>query len=173
MTRLTAFLLFLIICELLSSCSQDREPEFVLSESERSEIHSDVINRFHAMIKYSEAGELENVLSHFDPAGPGSYIDDGTRYSSFEEMAVHYRATWKIRKQDYGVPDTRVYVLSSRAALVVSSATLSTTHRDGVSFKPRPWSASILWEKSDGEWLIHSFHQYSGVLAPIEENPDR
>lgn len=164
---------FLTICVLLSSCAKDRGPESVLSESERKEIHSDVINHFHAMIKYSEAGELENILSHFDPAGPGSYIDDGTRYPLFEDMAVHYRATWKITKQDYGVPDTRVYVLSSRAALVVSSATLSTTHRDGVSFKSRPWSASILWQKNDDQWLIHSFHQYSGALVPIEENPDK
>lgn len=172
MPHFVSFFVVLMMILLLSSCSRNEQPGSQVTESESKEIHSDVINRFHAMIKYSEAGELENVLSHFDPAGPGSYIDDGTRYPLFEDMAVHYRATWKVSKQDYGVPDTRVYVLSSRAALVVSSTTLSTTHRDGVSFQPRPWSASILWQKNDDQWLIHSFHQYSGALVPIEENPE-
>lgn len=149
----------------LIACSGDSH----LSDNQRQQIHSDVINRFNAMIKYSEAGELENVLMHFDSAGTGSYIDNGVQYSSLDDMFVNYRASWKIQKQDYGVPLTKVYVLSQESALIASSTTLNTTHRDGVVFQPRPWSVSTLWTLKDGEWVIHSFHQYAGDLKPVEQ----
>lgn len=138
-------------------------------EDQHPQIHSAVINRFNAMIKYAEAGELENVLMHFDASGPGTYIENGVPYTTLEDMLVHYRATWKIQKQDYGVPLTKVYVLSPESAFVISSATLNTTHRDGVIFQPRPWSLSTLWTLKDGEWFIHTFHQYAGELKPVEQ----
>lgn len=158
----------------LAGCSDSSDRIGNVSDNERKQIHSDVINRFNAMIKYSEAGELENVLMHFDPSGAGTYIDNGVQYSSLDDMFVNYRATWKIQKQDYGIPLTKVYVLSRESALITSSATLSTTQRDGVVFKPRPWSVSTLWTLKDGEWFIHSFHQHSGDLKPVEEEgPDK
>lgn len=151
------------------ACSNSSEEGANISDTERQQIQSDVINRFNAMMKYAEAGELENVLMHFDPSGDGTYIDNGAQYSSLDDMFVNYRATWKIQKQDYGVPLTKVYVLSRESALITSSTTLSTTHRDGVVFQPRPWSVSTLWTLRDGEWFIHSFHQYAGDLKPVEQ----
>ena len=163
---LTTLLFFLLAC---SSCSTDVDSDAPSSEGQ---IRSDVINRFHGMIKYAEAGELENFLSYFDPAGPGSYVDGNHRYTSFDEMAGEWRATWKVLKQDFGEPVTDVQILSDRFVLIVSSSAVATRHRDGVSFQPRPWSVSILWHKRDGEWLIHSFHQASGALVAIEEKSD-
>ena len=169
MRRLISFsILSLFIHAALTSCS-DAGDDSNFSDEQRQQIHSDVINRFNAMIKYLEAGELENVLMHFDSAGPGTYIDNGVQYSSLDDMFVNYRATWKIQKQDYGVPLTKVYELSRESAFITSSTTLSTTHRDGVVFQPRLWSVSTLWTLKDGEWFIHSFHQYSGDLKPVEQ----
>lgn len=163
-----AFLLFSILVSSLTGCS-DHERELTgLTEEQRRKIQSDVINRFHAMIKYSEAGELENILSHFDPASPGIYIDGVTRYASLDEMMLNYRATWKVARQDYGIPDTKVFVLSPVYVLISSSSTLTTTSRDGTAFQPRQWSLSTLWVLKDGQWLIHSFHQNSGELKPVE-----
>jgi hypothetical protein len=160
------------IALILWSCSRRDEEVSNLPEGELKEIKSAVINRFNAMIKYSEAGELENVLSHFDPDAQGSYLDGGVRYPTFQDMLDNYRATWKIRKQDYGIPDTRMYVLSPRIVYVTSSSTLNTTSREGVVFKPRPWTISTLWTRSDGEWRIHSFHQFAPDPVPVEENQD-
>lgn len=158
---------------MLASCSPAQESAEEIPESERKEITSAVINRFNAMIKYSEAGELENVLKHFDPSGPGSYIERGSRYASLQDMIDNYRATWKVKSQDYGVPDTKVYVLSRNFALVTSSSTLTTTTRDGVAFLPRPWAISTLWTFKEGQWLIHSVHQFDGEMkAPEEEKEE-
>jgi hypothetical protein len=140
-----------------------------LTAQQRKKIESDVTNRFNAMIKYSEAGELENVLSHFVPSGPGTYIDEGTRHASLEEMLGLYRATWRVRSQDYGTPDTRVYVLSPAFAVVTSSSTLTTVNREGVEFEPRPWTITTLWTLNEGEWQIHSFQQFSGPAKPVEQ----
>ena len=153
---------------LLAACSQGPDGTPQLPASDEREITSSVINRFNAMIKYSEAGELENVLMYFDPAGGGSYIDRGTRYTTLQDMIDNYRATWKIKSQDYGIPDTKVHVLSRDFVLVTSSSTLNTTNRDGVSFQPRPWTITTLWTLKDGEWLIHSFDQFDGDLTPVE-----
>lgn len=161
----TAFLISLS----LIGCS-DSGPDIPgVSEKQRSEIQSAVINRFNAMMKYSEAGELENVLMHFDPSGPGSYIDNGTQYPSLQDMIDNYRAVWKVQKQDYGIPLTKVYVLSRDFVLVTSLSTLNTISRDNVTFQPRPWSVSTLWTHKDGQWLIHSFHQYAADPKPVEE----
>lgn len=108
------------------------------------------------------------MLTHFDASGPGTYIDNGTQYTSLQDMMDNYRATWKIKKQDYGVPETKVHVLSPDFVLVTSSATLNTTSREGITFQPRPWSVSTLWTLKEGEWLIHSFHQHGGDLKPVE-----
>lgn len=161
---------FWILClaGLLVSCSESVSERSDAGEQQRKEIESAVINRFHAMIKYSEAGDLENVLAHFDSSGAGTYIDGPTRYMSLEDLAVNYRAAWKIRKQDYGVPDTKVLVLSSDHVLITSSSTLATTNIDGVEFEPRPWSLTTLWSRKDGEWFIYSFHQYTGELKAVE-----
>lgn len=167
MTRLSSgslAVVFLISC----ACGDSAEVSD-LGEKQRKEIESAVINRFNAMMKYSEAGELENILMHFDPSGPGSYIDGGIRYNTYQDMVDNYRAVWKIRRQDYGIPVTKMYVLSSNAVLVTSSASLNTTNRDGIVFQPRPWTVTTLWTLKGGTWLIHSFHQFEGELKPVEE----
>ena len=163
-----AFLLFSILVSNLTGCS-DTELEMAgVTEPQRRRIQSDVINRYHAVIKYSEAGELENMLTYFDPEGPGIYIDGTTRYTSLDDMMVNSRATWKVAKQDYGIPVTMTFVLSPVYVLVNSSSTLTTTYRDGTAFEPRPWSLSTLWLLKDGQWLIHSFHQNSGEMKKVE-----
>ncbi len=154
----------------LARCSKSSGGAGHLSEEQRKQIHSAVINRFNAMIKYSEAGELENMLMHFDGSRPGTYIVNGTPYPSLEDMMDHYRATWRIQKQDYGIPVTQVFVLSPDFALVTSSASLNTTNRGGITFQPRPWSVSTLWTFKEDEWLIHSFHQHAGDLKPVEQD---
>ena len=106
---------------------------------------------------------------HFDPSGPGSYIDNGTQYTTLQDMIDNYRATWKVQKQDYGIPLTKLYVLSRDFVLATSSSTLNTVSRDNVTFQPRPWSISTLWIYKDGQWLIHSFHQYAADPKPVEE----
>lgn len=169
MNKLYIPIVFLLLLTILIACADGGDEAGNLSDKQLQQIQSDVINRFNAMIKYAEAGELENVLMHFDPAGVGTYIDNGVQYSSLDDMFVNYRATWKIQKQDYGVPMTKVYVLSQESALIASSTTLNTTHRDGVVFQPRPWSVSTLWTLREGEWFIHSFHQYAGDLKPVEQ----
>jgi hypothetical protein len=87
-----------------------------------------------------------------------------------QEMVVHYRATWQVARQDYGVPDTKIHVLSPTHVLLTSTSTLNTTRRDGVIFQPRPWAVSTLWVLKEGEWFIHSFHQFEGDLKPVEQN---
>lgn len=166
--KLVVLCLTVFVFLLLIQCSKSDGDAGMLRENERTQIHSAVINRFNAMMKYSEAGELENILMHFDTSGPGSYIDNGTQYRSLQDMMDNYRATWKIEKQDYGVPATKVYVLAPDFALVTSSATLNTTSRDGITFQPRLWSVSTLWTFKEDQWVIHSFHQYSGDLKPVE-----
>lgn len=166
-----AFLLFSILVSSLTGCSDPDLALTGLTEDQRKKIHSEVINRYHAMIKYSEAGDLENILSHFEPSGPGIYIDGNTRYSTLDDMFVNLRATWKVTKQDYGVPDTKVFVLSPVYVLISSSSTLNTTHRDGTVYQPRTWSLSTLWVLKDGQWLIHSFHQNSDELKAVEVTP--
>ena len=162
--RVISFLMVLFV-----SCS-DPDPDVPgVSDNQRKRIESDVINRFNAMIKYSEAGELENVLMHFDPSSPGSYIDNGTQYPSLQDMIDNYRATWKVQKQDYGIPLTKLYVLSRDFVQVTSSSTLNTISRENVTFQPRPWSVSTLWMQKDGQWLIHSFHQHAAEPKPVEE----
>ncbi|MEX1241742.1 MAG: hypothetical protein WEB30_18615 [Cyclobacteriaceae bacterium] len=163
-----AFFLFSVLVSTLTGCSDPEQEITGLTEEQRRKMQSDVINRFHAVIKYSEAGELENVLDHFDPSAPGIYIDGLTRYASLDDMILNYRATWKIAKQDYGIPETKIFVLSPVYVLVTSSSTITTTNRDGTAFQPRLWSLSTLWILKDGQWLIHSFHQNSGELKPVE-----
>lgn len=165
------YLTFSFVALTFINCSDDSSSASPVSENQRKEIESAVINRFNAMIKYAEAGELENILMHFEPSGPGSYIDRGSGYTSLQDMMDNYRATWKVQKQDYGIPITKVYVLSSQYALVTSSSVLNTTNRDGVIFQPRPWSLSTLWMLQDGEWFIHSFHQFEGDAEPVEQEP--
>lgn len=162
---------FLVAGIVLAGCSDSAPDASGLSEAQRKEIHSAVVNRFHAMIKYAEAGELDKILSHFDQSGPGTYIDGPTRYNNFEDMAVNLRATWKVQKQDYGVPDTKIVILSPAYVLITSSTTLNTTNRDGTVFQPRAWYLSTLWMLKDGEWVIHSFHQSGGELKPVEVKP--
>ena len=162
-------LYLLLIVFVLSGCGSNDTSDAV-PEPQRKQIESAVINRFHEMIKYSEAGELENVLKYFEPSGPGSYIDRGTRHASLQDMIDNLRATWRIRKQDYGVPVTKLYVISPVYVLLTSTSTLNTTSRDGVVFQPRPWSVSILWMIKDGAWVIHSFQQFDGDMKPVEEN---
>lgn len=154
----------------LTSCSGPGHDPTPVSEGQRKEIESAVINRFNAMIMYAEAGELENILMHFEPSGPGSYIEGGTRHAGLPDMMLNYRATWKVRKQDYGIPVTKVHVLSPEYALVTSSSTLNTTTRENVVFQPRPWSVTTLWMLKDGQWFIHSFHQYEGEARPVEQD---
>lgn len=166
-----AFFLFSLLVSVVTGCGDADQEATGLTEEQRKQIESDVINRFHAMIKYTEAGELENILEHFDPSGPGIYIEGTTRYTSLEEMLVHLRATWKIKTQDYGVPDTKVFVLSPTFTLVSASSTINTTNRDGTVFQPRQWTLSTLWLLRDGQWLIHSFHQASGEMKPVEVTP--
>lgn len=161
------FFTFALLC--IAGCSETAEEKAGVSEQQRTRIESAVINRFNAMIKYSEAGELENVLSHFDETGPGSYIDGGTRYRSYQDMVDYYRAIWQIKKQDYGIPDTRVYVLSPNFVLVTSSSVITTTTRAGIVFQPRAWSVTTLWMLKDGEWKIHSFQQFLPEGVPVEE----
>jgi len=166
-----AFFLFSILVSSLTGCSDPDLALTGLTEDQRKKIHSDVINRFHAMIKYAEAGDLENILGHFDPSGPGIYIDGTTRYTSLDEMMLNYRAIWKVTKQDYGIPDTKVFVLSPTYVLISSSSMISTTNREGTVFQPRTWSLSTLWVLKDGQWVIHSFHQNAGELKPVEVTP--
>lgn len=166
------FLTLALFALTLVNCSDPEPGALPVSENQRKKIESAVINRFHAMIKYAEAGELENILMHFEPSGPGSYIDLGTRYTSLQDMMDSYRATWRVQKQDYGVPDTKIYVLSSAYALVTSSSVLNTTNKDGITFQPRPWSVSTLWMLQDGQWFIHSFHQFEGDAKPVEQEEE-
>lgn len=170
MKKILLFIQFIALA--LSGCSGSDSADSSVTKSDKKEITSAVINRFNAMIKYSEAGELENILMHFDPSGPGTYIDNGVQYSSLDDMLVNYRATWKIQRQDYGIPVTKVYVLSSDFALVTSSSTIVTTLRDGVTFQPRRWSITTLWTRKDDQWLIHSFDQYLGEGVPVEKDED-
>ena len=163
-------LFFSAYCLLLTSCSGPGDHPAPVSEEQRKEIESAVINRFNAMIMYAEAGELENILMHFEPSGPGSYIEGGTRYAALQDMMLNHRATWKVRKQDYGIPVTKVHVLSPDYALVTSSSTLNTTTRENVVFQPRPWSVTTLWMLKDGQWFIHSFHQYEGEAKPVDQD---
>ena len=162
---------FLLVFSLFMAGCSDRAQDDPsgLSEDERKEIESDVINRFNAMIMYAEAGELENVLSHYDSSGPGTYIDGPVRYTSFQEMLETYRATWKITKQNYGIPATKLFVLSPNYVWISSASTITTITREGVTYQPRPWNISTLWVLKDGQWLIHSFHQFSGELKPVGE----
>lgn len=162
------FFLFSVLVGALAACDDPADDGSPLTERERKKLHSEVINRFHAMIKYAEAGELDNILMHFDPAGGGVYIDGLTRYKNLDDMMVNLRATWKVGKQDYGIPETQVVVVSRQYAWVASSSTLNTANRDGTVFQPRPWSLSTLWVKKDGEWFIHSFHQSAGDLKAVE-----
>jgi hypothetical protein len=154
------------------TCSKVHDERSVVSEEETKAITSAVINRFNEMIKYSEAGELENVLKYFDPEAEGSYIDGGTRYASFQDMADSYRATWKVLKQDYGVPGTKVIVLSSGFVLVTATSVLNTTHSGDVVFRPRPWSVTTLWHRKGDDWFVHSFHQFTGELVKVKEEED-
>lgn len=166
--RYAPYLFHLFACLMFQDCSNPPEERSRISENETKEITSAVINRFNEMIKYSEAGELENVLKYFDAEADGSYIDGGTRYASFQEMADSYRAGWKVLKQDYGIPDTKVVVLSSEFALVTATSVLNTTHSGTVVFRPRPWSITTLWHRKGDQWLVHSLHQFSGDLVPLE-----
>ena len=152
----------------LTQCSKDTPDTAGLNEQQRKKIESSVINRFNAMIKYAEAGELENILIHFDSAGPGSYIDQGTRYATFQDLVDNYRATWKIRNQDFGIPDTRLSILSPQFVSVSSTSVIQTTTTEGINFLPRQWSISTIWILKDGQWQIHSFHQFSGEAIPEE-----
>lgn len=140
-----------------------------MEEGERIEIQSAVINRFNEMIKYAEAGDLERLLTYFDPSSGGSYIDGAARYATFDEMAGAWRASWKIAKQDFGIPDTKVLVLSSGFVLVTSVSTLTTINRDGVVFQPRAWSITTLWQLKGGRWQVHSCHQFTGEAVRAEE----
>lgn len=169
MRKLSQLSLTTSILLILAACSSDEADLAGLSDPELKEIQSAVINRFNAMIKYAEAGELENMLQYFDPAGPGSYIDGGKRFATFQDMVDEYRATWQIKKQDYGIPETKVSVLSRKFVSITSTAVVQTTSREGVVFRPRPWSVSTLWiRKDDGEWQIHSFHQYAADPVPAD-----
>jgi hypothetical protein len=85
-------------------------------------------------------------------------------------MADTWRATWQVQKQDYGVPDTKVVILSPSLAMVSANSTLNTTNKYDVVFRPRPWSVTTLWQCAEGQWRIHSLHQYSGELVRV--NPD-
>lgn len=161
----------LVLLSLVSACSDRSDAGRGLTRDERRTVESEVINRFHGMIKYAEAGELENILMYFAPSGPGTYVDGGIRHPSLEEMMVHYRGVWTVKSQDYGVPDTRVYVVNRDFALITSSSTLRTVNREGVEFQPRPWSVTMLWTRIDGEWFVHSFQQYEGELKPVEQGP--
>jgi hypothetical protein len=163
MHRSNQVLVLFCLLFLLASCSADPSS---LSDQQRKQIQSNVINRFNAMIKYAEAGELENVLLYFDDASPGSYIDGGTRYQTLTDMMVDFRATWKIKIQDYGVPDTKIHILSPEFVAITATSILRTTHRDGVTFQPRQWALTTLWVCKDGDWLIHSFHQFSADPKP-------
>lgn len=143
-----------------------------MEETERAEIQSAVMNRFNEMIKYAEAGDLENLLTYFDPSSPGSYIDGAVRYATFEEMAGAWRASWRVGKQDFGIPDTRILILSSRFVLVTSVSTLTTVNKDGVAFQPRPWSVTTLWQLTEGRWQVHSCHQFAGeAVRAAEKQP--
>lgn len=153
---------------LIMGCSEGPATSPV-PENKRKEIESAVINRFNAMIKYAEAGELENILLHFEPSGPGSYIDRGTRYNTLQEMIDNYRATWRVRSQDYGIPVTKLHVISPDYVLVTSSSTLNTINRDGVTFQPRPWALTTLWMLRGDQWFIHSFHQFEGEMKPVDQ----
>ncbi|MEX2232545.1 MAG: hypothetical protein WD824_10315 [Cyclobacteriaceae bacterium] len=157
---------------LLLCCSQTEEDITNLTTGELNEIRSAVINRFNAMIKYAEAGELENILSHFDASGNGSHIDGGTRYATFQDMVDSFRANWKIKNQDYGIPDTKMFVLSPIFVTVTSTSIINTTSREGIVYKPRPWSVTTLWMLKDGEWKIHSFHQFTADPVPVEEKKE-
>jgi hypothetical protein len=161
----------LLLC-VLCGCSGSTGDASSLSEGERREIQSAVINRFNGMIKYSEAGELENVLKYFDASADGSYVDGATRYASFQDMSDTWRATWQVQKQDYGVPDTKIVILSSDFVMVTATSTLSTTNRSSVVFRPRPWSFTTVWHRKDAQWFIYSFHQFSGDLVKVEPDPD-
>ena len=161
-----------LVLLVFAGCSDQDRRDSDVAESEREEITSAVINRFNAMIKYSEAGELENIFMHFDPDGPGTYIDNGLQYASLEDMLVNYRATWKVLKQEYGIPVTKVYVLSADFALVTSSSTIVTTLRDGVTFEPRRWALTTLWTLKDDQWVIHSFDQFLGEGVPVEREEE-
>lgn len=165
---LFAFLLSLLV----AGCSSSGDDISNLGEGQQREIRSAVINRFNAMMKYAEAGELENVLMHFDSAGPGSYIDGGTRFQTLQEMVDYYRANWRVEKQDFGIPDTKMFVLSPGMVLVSATATLHTTLRGGIQYQPRPWSVTTLWKWSNDQWQIHSWHQFSGEPKPVEEKKD-
>ena len=155
---------------LFSVCCCENEPDVSgLTSGQRKEIESAVINRFNAMIKYAEAGDLENIFSHFDHSGTGSLIDGGTRFPTLQDMMDSFRPTWKVKSQDYGIPDTKIIVLSPSFVYVSSTSIINTTTRDGVVYQPRPWSVSTVWILKDGQWQIHSFHQFSGEAKPVEE----
>jgi hypothetical protein len=154
---------------ILTACVSDEADIADISDPELKEIQSAVINRFNAMIKYAEAGELENMLQYFDPSGPGSYIDGGKRFPTFQDMVDEYRATWQIKKQDYGIPETKMSVLSRKFVSITSTAVVQTTSREGIVFRPRPWSVSTLWIRNDDdEWQVHSFHQYAADPVPAD-----
>ncbi len=161
--------LFLIVGFAFVGCAHSVQNASSMEESEKKEIQSAVINRFNEMIKYAEAGDIENLLTYFDPSAGGSYIDGATRYATFQEMADSYRASWKVLKQDFGIPDTRLLILSSDFVLITSTSTLNTANTDGIVFRPRPWSITTLWQLKAGQWQIHSYHQFTGEAVRVEE----
>jgi len=157
------------IATLFFVCSCENAPDASgLSSRERKEIESAVINRYNAMIKYAEAGDLESIFSHFDPAETGSLIEGGTRFPTLQDMMDNFRPTWKIKSQDYGIPDTKIFVLSPKFVYVSSTSIVRSTTREGINFRPRPWSVSTIWTLKDGEWFIHSFHQFAADPVPEE-----
>ncbi|HEX8039475.1 MAG TPA: DUF4440 domain-containing protein [Chryseosolibacter sp.] len=154
---------------ILACCSPSVRDASSMEEGERMEIQSAVINRFNEMLKYAEAGDLESLLKYFDRSSDGSYIDGATRYATFDEMAGAWRATWKVAKQDFGVPDTKVLILSSEFVLVTAVSSLTTINRDGAVFRPRLWSITTLWQLKGGQWQVHSCHQFTGEAVRAEE----
>src|SRR5688572_3126229 len=103
-------------------CGDNAQDASGLNARQRKEIESAVINRFNAVIKYAEAGDLENIFSHFDPSGTGSLIDGGTRFPTLQDMMDSFRPTWKVKSQDYGIPDTKIIVLSPSYVYVSSTS---------------------------------------------------
>ena len=158
--------LSLIFGFILLSCSQPAQDASRLDDNRIKEIESAVLKKFDELVTHAEAGDIEKVFSMFDQSGQGNYIDGPWRYRSFQDLLDNYRANWDVVNQDFGQPDVKVIVLSPNFALISSTSNVSSTSKSGKSYKPSPWSMSSIWILKDGQWQIHSFHQFSSERRP-------
>ena len=160
--------LAVILGILLASCGDRVNNTPRPDNMNTKEIESAVSQRFNELKNYAETGHLDKIFAMYDQSASGSYIDGSLRYKSFKDLFDAYHANWKVSKQDFGNPETKVIVLSPDIALVSSTSKVVGTDSSGTSFDPMQWAITILFTRKDGIWQIHSFHQDASPVVPEE-----